>query len=85
MRFPLIMLHTLAGVQLAGAVALAHPGHGLTAAESPAHQLVEPVHNWWIAPLLVVLASASVAIRRRQLRAAQARAGLRRRIPGKDA
>ena len=36
---------------------LAHPGHGVTDASSPAHYILEPLH---IAPVLIVATAAAV-------------------------
>jgi hypothetical protein len=54
------------------AVALAHPGHGVTPPDSPWHYAVEPVHAVW--PLLLMALIGGAFLVRRQRRESRRRA-----------
>lgn len=57
------MLMAMVVAATSAATVLAHPGHGVTDPETPAHYVLEPVHA--IPVLLLVAACVMVGIRRR--------------------
>lgn len=44
----------------------AHPGHGTTTPDSPAHYVFEPVHALPVVAIVVAIAGAVLFLRRRQ-------------------
>ena len=57
------MLMAMVIAATSAATVLAHPGHGVTDPETPAHYVLEPVHA--IPVLLLLAACLLVALRRR--------------------
>ena len=52
----------LLAIAMTNTMAWGHPGHGVTAGDSPVHYVVEPEHSMgWLLPGLIVLCVALVA------------------------
>ena len=55
---------TVAGLGLSGPLQ-AHPGHGTTAPDSPAHYIFEPIHALPVVTLVVAIAGVVLFLRKR--------------------